>query len=152
MPRNQMEVRIVEPGTLVRARVMEGFPKYWQCGRCGQEIRLSYGYGWRFDDGTWRPTAYHLRQRRRAEARLQDPTLSAVDRARERDRLRSNNFHQARERPLPPPGGLARDEDLSRGSGTHRFPQNYAECPRCHVINALNPVTLTYRLLEAGME
>lgn len=136
---------------LVRAWKMPLLSDHWRCGRCGQMIRLDLGYGWRFDGKAWRPTAYHLRQRQRAEGRLQDPTLSATDRSRERDRLGSNQFTRSRERPYPS-GPMAKDEDESRGTGTHRFPKNFAECPRCRAINALNPTSLTYRLLAADAE
>lgn len=139
------------PNACVRAREIRGASDHWRCGRCGQMIRLDLGHGWRFDGETWRPTAYHLRQRRRAEERLQDATLNATNRTQERDRLGSNQFARSRERPYPA-GPIARDEDESRGTGTHRFPKNFAECPRCHAINALNPVTLAYHLLGSGVE
>lgn len=137
-----------ESATLVRAREMKGwFDDHWRCGRCGQLIRLDLGHGWRFDGTVWRPTEYHLRHRRRAEDRLQDRSLSATDRARERDRLASNQFARSRERPY-----VNRDEEESRGTGTHRFPKNAAECPRCRAINVLNPAALTYRLIEPDVE
>jgi hypothetical protein len=122
----------------------------WDCGRCGQMIDLSRGHGWSYDadDRVWRPTAYHLRQRAIAERLLLDPTLSQPTRERLRARLRTNSFHQARERPIPPPGSETEAQDEIRGMGTDRFPKNAAACARCRVINLLNPATIQWQLIE----
>ena len=51
--------------------------------------------GWRyFEDGVWRPTAEHRAQRKQAEARLQDPTLSPLERKEIRRRLKWNRFRR----------------------------------------------------------
>ncbi len=51
--------------------------------------------GWRlFEDGVWRPTAEHRAQRKRAEVRLQDPTLTPLERRELRRRLKWNRFRR----------------------------------------------------------
>ena len=114
MPRNRQRKR-TPPTTLIRARVVRAFRAFTPsgddyldhavCGRCGQSLwaldrnrdRLEligpgHVSGWRFSEGTWRPTAEHRLRRRRAEQRLQDPTEPGSSKFADRERLRSNAF------------------------------------------------------------
>ena len=133
--------------TLVLARERPGMYDRWHCGACGQEIALDHAHGWVEDpdDGVCRPTKYSLRQRRRSEERLQGTSLSSGDRPRERERLRDHVYGRSRERPRSPIGA-----DV--GYRASKLSKNYAECPRCHEINALNPTTIPYRLVQRRME
>ena len=50
--------------------------------------------GWRLFDDIWRPTTEHRAQRKRADALLQDPSLSTVVRREIRNRLQWNRFRR----------------------------------------------------------